>query len=100
MLSTLRGSSRALSRNSVRSSLPQFRRQALHNAFPKSAVAAVKVTVDSTSYESFFPNEPSGPSVKTEIPGPKSKVAIAELDEVFDTRSLNMICDYEKSVGN
>lgn len=36
----------------------------------------------------------------TPIPGPVSKKAIDELTEVFDTRSLNMICDYNKSVGN
>lgn len=48
----------------------------------------------------YFNNEPSGPSVTTSIPGPVSKKAIDELDSVFDTRSLNMICDYEKSVGN
>ncbi|KAF8246508.1 aminotransferase class-III [Wilcoxina mikolae CBS 423.85] len=48
----------------------------------------------------FFTNEPVGPSVKSAIPGPVSQKAIAELDAVFDTRSLNMICDYEKSVGN
>ncbi|KAA8893698.1 4-aminobutyrate transaminase gata, partial [Sphaerosporella brunnea] len=44
--------------------------------------------------------EPSGPSVRTAIPGPVGQKATAELDEVFDTRSLNMMCDYEKSVGN
>jgi 4-aminobutyrate aminotransferase/(S)-3-amino-2-methylpropionate transaminase len=44
--------------------------------------------------------EPEGPSVKTEIPGPKAKAAIAELNEVFDTRSLNMLTDYSKSAGN
>ncbi|KAK3322422.1 aminotransferase class-III-domain-containing protein [Apodospora peruviana] len=44
--------------------------------------------------------EPEGPSVNTEIPGPKAKAAIKELDEVFDTRSLNMLTDYQKSCGN
>lgn len=48
----------------------------------------------------YFNNEPSKPSVTTPIPGPVSKKAIDELTEVFDTRSLNMICDYNKSVGN
>jgi 4-aminobutyrate aminotransferase/(S)-3-amino-2-methylpropionate transaminase len=27
-------------------------------------------------------------------------MAIAELDKVFETRSLNMLADYQKSVGN
>ncbi|KAH8663578.1 4-aminobutyrate aminotransferase-like protein [Tricladium varicosporioides] len=48
----------------------------------------------------FFPDEPTGPIVKTAIPGPESKKAIAELDEVFDTRSLNMLANYQKSFGN
>jgi 4-aminobutyrate aminotransferase/(S)-3-amino-2-methylpropionate transaminase len=49
---------------------------------------------------SFYQWEPESPSVKTEIPGPKAKAAIAKLDEVFDTRSLNMLTDYTKSAGN
>lgn len=50
---------------------------------------------------SFYENwEPEGPTVKSEIPGPKAKEAIKELHEVFDTRSLNMLTDYQKSVGN
>jgi 4-aminobutyrate aminotransferase/(S)-3-amino-2-methylpropionate transaminase len=48
----------------------------------------------------FFPDEPTGPIVKTAIPGPESKKAIAELDKVFDTRSLNMLANYQKSFGN
>lgn len=44
--------------------------------------------------------EPSAPSVKTEIPGPKSKEQTADLDKVFDTRSLNMLTDYKASIGN
>jgi len=48
----------------------------------------------------FFPEEPAGPVVKTAIPGPKSKEAIAHLDKVFDTRSLNMMANYQLSIGN
>ncbi|KAK3295654.1 aminotransferase class-III-domain-containing protein [Chaetomium fimeti] len=60
-----------------------------------------RFTASTRTMSSFYPSwEPEGPSVKTEIPGPKSKAAIAELDEVFDTRSLNMLTDYTKSVGN
>ena len=49
---------------------------------------------------SYFAGEPEAPVVKTEIPGPASKEYIAKLDQVFDTRSLNMLADYTKSVGN
>ncbi|PGH01224.1 4-aminobutyrate aminotransferase [Helicocarpus griseus UAMH5409] len=48
----------------------------------------------------FFRNEPAKPHVKTAIPGPKNQQAAAELDEVFDVRSLNMLANYEASVGN
>ena len=48
----------------------------------------------------FFPDEPRTPQIRTQIPGPKSKKAIEELDRVFDTRSLNMLADYKSSYGN
>ncbi|CAM1506191.1 Fc.00g058320.m01.CDS01 [Cosmosporella sp. VM-42] len=36
----------------------------------------------------------------TSIPGPRSQAAIKKLDAMFDTRSLNMLVDYEKCNGN
>lgn len=48
----------------------------------------------------LFAGEPSGPVVQTQIPGPKTQAAIEELNEVFDTRSINMLADYTKSKGN
>ncbi|GAM83661.1 hypothetical protein ANO11243_016490 [Dothideomycetidae sp. 11243] len=48
----------------------------------------------------FFPDEPAQPIVKTQIPGPNSQKAIKDLDRVFDTRSLNMITNYDQSYGN
>lgn len=52
------------------------------------------------SSKSFFPNEPEAPTVKTAVPGPNGKKAISELDQVFDTRSVNFLSDYSKSIGN
>ncbi|KAI0115342.1 4-aminobutyrate aminotransferase [Daldinia grandis] len=49
---------------------------------------------------SYLPGEPERPVLKTEIPGPASKEYITKLTQVFDTRSLNMLADYTKSVGN
>ncbi len=49
---------------------------------------------------SYYAWEPEGPSVKTDIPGPRSKELIADLDKVFDTRSINMLTDYHQSSGN
>jgi 4-aminobutyrate aminotransferase/(S)-3-amino-2-methylpropionate transaminase len=66
-----------------------------------TARAATAIIGDSPSEESpFFPNEPHTPSVKTAIPGPKSKKAIADLDRVVDTRSLNILANYRESLGN
>lgn len=49
----------------------------------------------------FYHGEPAGPAVRTSsIPGPKSRQLIEELDEVFDTRALNTLVDYERSFGN
>jgi 4-aminobutyrate aminotransferase/(S)-3-amino-2-methylpropionate transaminase len=71
---------------------PQFQRS-------YGAATAVK-NPQSTGEQPFFPDEPAGPIVKTAIPGPESQKAIAELDKVFDTRSLNMLANYQKSFGN
>ena len=49
---------------------------------------------------SFFHNEPETPVVATKIPGPASQKHVQELNKVFDTRSLAMLADYTKSVGN
>jgi 4-aminobutyrate aminotransferase/(S)-3-amino-2-methylpropionate transaminase len=48
----------------------------------------------------FFAEEPTRPTVKTVIPGPKSIAAIEKLGKVFDTRSLNMMTNYNHSFGN
>lgn len=49
----------------------------------------------------FVLDEPAQPKILTrQIPGPRSIKAISKLNKVFDTRSLNMMCDYEQSVGN
>jgi 4-aminobutyrate aminotransferase/(S)-3-amino-2-methylpropionate transaminase len=38
--------------------------------------------------------------VLTPIPGPESRKIIAEMDKVFDTRSFNMVTNYQQSYGN
>lgn len=48
----------------------------------------------------LFAGEPAGPSMKTQIPGPKAQEHIAALNGVFDTRAVNMLADYSQSKGN
>lgn len=60
---------------------------------------------DGTSKEAagdmaFYPGEPKGPTVKTQIPGTKTKALVDDLETVFDTRSMNMMVDFDKSQGN
>lgn len=76
----------------LRSSAVRASRVSGSRAFSSSALRAAS--------QPFFTNEPSGPTVKSAIPGPNDKKAIEKLDKVFDVRSLNMIADYQKSVGN
>lgn len=65
-----------------------------------SAGAALKSNVADAVEQPYFPDEPLAPTIRTEIPGPKSKEAIIALDKVFDTRSLNMMANYQNSFGN
>lgn len=65
-----------------------------------SAAAAAATPSDAGEQASLFPGEPSQPTVKTQIPGPKSKAAIERLSKVTDTRSLNMMANYQQSYGN
>ncbi|KAH0130371.1 hypothetical protein KCU66_g3666, partial [Aureobasidium melanogenum] len=50
--------------------------------------------------ESRASHEATQPSVKTQIPGPVAMQMRNDLNDVFDTRSLNMLVDYTKSYGN
>lgn len=77
---------------------PRVTRSSLQPRF-YGAAAAVKSSPPSGE-QPFFPDEPAGPIVKTAIPGPITKKAIEDLDKVFDTRSLNMMANYQKSFGN
>lgn len=52
------------------------------------------------SEKPYFPDEPTAPKLATAIPGPNNKAATAELDKVFDVRSINMLTDFSKSIGN
>lgn len=57
------------------------------------ASAAASRVVDSSSFAGgnhtpYFPDEPMGPSMLTNVPGPESKRIIQRLDQYQDTRSV------------
>lgn len=69
-------------------------------SFARLPAARSLSTTPLRAAQPYFSNEPSGPTVSSAIPGPNNKKAAAELNEVFDVRSLNMLTDYTKSIGN
>lgn len=78
--------------------LPRSTRASVPRSYARAAAAAK--TPESSGEQPFFPGEPTGPVVKTTIPGPESKKAIEELNKVFDTSPINMLTNYTKSIGN
>lgn len=56
--------------------------------------------LSSSACRASVQKEPVRPSVRTSIPGPQTQRIVKDLDGVFDTRSLKMIVDYKKSLGN
>lgn len=48
----------------------------------------------------YWPDEPVGPKVTTQIPGPRGVAALAELDRVSDTMSTSLVANYHESRGN
>lgn len=63
-------------------------------------MATAQVAEQTGPEQPFFPDEPFKPHMRTAIPGPESRKAIRDLDKVFDTRSLNMMANYQNSFGN
>ncbi|KAL1602453.1 4-aminobutyrate transaminase [Paraconiothyrium brasiliense] len=100
MASLLRTASRArpaLARSAVR---PTARSAPIALQRHYASAAAASAVAPNNSTPALFPDEPSGPIIRTEIPGPKSKDAVERLGKVFDTRSLNMMANYNQSYGN
>lgn len=92
-MSALRTLSRRTASSSARLVSSRF-------ASPALSLSSRSFSVSASNMGRFDGVEPSAPSVKTAIPGPKAKEQIADLDKVFDTRSLNMLTDYKSSIGN
>ena len=67
---------------------------------PAASMATAQVAEQMSAVQPFFPDEPFKPHMRTAFPGPAGKKAVEDLDKVFDTRSLNMMANYQNSFGN
>ncbi|XP_053392835.1 4-aminobutyrate aminotransferase, mitochondrial-like isoform X2 [Mercenaria mercenaria] len=59
-----------------------------------------KTVSDKHASLSIAVSEPSEPKVVTDIPGPKSKQLIQELDQIQNVGAVHFFCDYDNSHGN
>jgi 4-aminobutyrate aminotransferase / (S)-3-amino-2-methylpropionate transaminase len=64
--------------------------------FRSSASTLPKTTTPSPA----FPNEHSGVQIKTEIPGPRSKELLTQLNKIQHTGAVHFFVDYAASRGN
>ncbi|XP_050304577.1 4-aminobutyrate aminotransferase, mitochondrial-like [Anthonomus grandis grandis] len=49
---------------------------------------------------SLVPGEPSGPNIKTEVPGPRTKKLVADINAINQSGSVQLFVNYDKSIGN
>lgn len=49
---------------------------------------------------SLVSGEPAGPTVRTEVPGPRSRELHADLNKIQAMDSVHFFVDYDKSIGN
>lgn len=79
-------------------------RSSIKNRSPPSLFLhshAVQAVATPSPVPEFLNDEPAEPHIVTQvIPGPRSTRGIAALDKIWDTRSVNIMCDPENSVGN
>lgn len=77
-----------------------------HAAAPTSRAAIARLAAPrqrrtlATAIDRIFPDEPSAPLVKTEFPGPLSRAAKEEMSRIQDTRAVNLMVDFDRSLGN
>ncbi|KAI9840856.1 MAG: 4-aminobutyrate transaminase [Sclerophora amabilis] len=101
MASILRSSARlgpfsaqSIKAHSMKARLPPGPRITSQRYLATATATATAKIPDTPGEHPFFPDEIARPQIRTAIPGPQSMKAIAHLDRVFDTRSLNMIANY------
>lgn len=73
---------------------------ALQRSLSSNADMVGKLLKHGRLFSTLIPGEPTQPSLKTSVPGPKSKQLINEMGKIQQAGSVQFIADYEKSLGN
>ncbi|CAG9760848.1 unnamed protein product [Ceutorhynchus assimilis] len=75
-----------------------------HSATCRSSVSKFGNKSQSTaacnSLPAKFPGEPSGPCIKTSIPGPRTKQLLEDLNKIQQANSTSVFVNYDKCCGN
>lgn len=69
-------------------------------AYPSNRYTTSSSVPHSPITTNYVPNEPSSPSMCTNIPGPKSIEHLQSIDTIQDMKSIHFVADYNKSLGN
>ncbi|CAG9862512.1 unnamed protein product [Phyllotreta striolata] len=66
----------------------------------KTEICVKFLSNQAASLKNVIEEEPSGPSMKTSIPGPNSLELMSKLKNVYNLGAIQYIVNYEKSIGN
>ncbi|KAF2899195.1 hypothetical protein ILUMI_06982 [Ignelater luminosus] len=66
----------------------------------RSTFQGISQAVGARTATNLVQGEPRNPSVKTPIPGPRSKKLIEELNTLQQAGTVQLFADYDKSIGN
>uniref|UniRef100_A0A8K9XFA4 4-aminobutyrate aminotransferase, mitochondrial n=1 Tax=Oncorhynchus mykiss TaxID=8022 RepID=A0A8K9XFA4_ONCMY len=72
----------------------------LHTLWPDKQELRLVRYVSKAAAKTQLEFEYNGPSMKTEVPGPRSKELTKQLGEMQNVGAINFFCNYEESRGN
>lgn len=75
--------------------------RSMFNGHQRSIIQRLLSSSSSSTTTNYVLNEPNEPKIITnEIPGPKSRKLIDDLNKIQNAGAIQLFVDYEKSIGN